>query len=687
MIDPSAQAFKDEAYELLDSIENDLLELEAAPKDQELLNKLFRTMHTLKGSAAMFGFESIADLMHDAESVFDAVRNHTLAVSTPLLTLTLQVKDQLLKLLAASKLEPPELLDANRGLKAALRELLPTTQIPAPLDPQPEPTCSETKTSLVFETFWIHYAPSPASMLAGTNPLGLVEELSGLGKMAWVFHTESIPPLETWCLESPGGEWDILLNTDKGGDEVGSVFIFVEDDPGLSITNLGATALRTADLKEMVAYTAEPENIMDKFHAYLAEVLTQRTKNSAKAAAKTQDLHAEAASSQAGARASLRVDASRLDKLLDMVGELVIIQSRLAQIVRSKEEQEIEEPDLFCVSEDMERLMDEVRSNALSLRMTPIGSTFGALRRLIRDLCAGLGKEVDFQVSGGETEVDKNMIDAIKDPLIHILRNSVDHGIEPVAVRLEQGKPAQGTIALNARHAGGDVVITLADDGAGVDPEKVRKKARERGLIGMEKDLSDKECLALLFEPGFSTADKVSSVSGRGVGMDVVKRSIDALRGAIDLDSQKGKGTTLRLRLPLTLAIIDGLNVVVGQESFIIPLTAVEACQERSLDGDAMTAETIDRMGALIPCLSLRRLLGVPGKQPKYERVVIATVDGTTVGLAVDRVAGRQQAVIKRLGQTYQELDWISGASINGDGSISLILDVNQIVRHAAQRG
>jgi two-component system chemotaxis sensor kinase CheA len=320
--------------------------------------------------------------------------------------------------------------------------------------------------------------------------------------------------------------------------------------------------------------------------------------------------------------------------------------------------------------------------------MLPFGTTFGALRRLVRDLAESLGREVEFITEGAETELDKTVIDRLKDPLMHILRNAIDHGLEPAEQRRAAGKPEAGTVRLSAHHESGDVIIRVRDDGRGIDPARVRAKAVERGLIAPDADLGDKEIFALLFEPGFSTAEQVSEVSGRGVGMDVVKKSIDALRGSVDIDSEPGTGTCLSVRLPLTLAIIDGLNVCIGDESFILPLATVESCQERFVDnGGPKELDVIERMGRMIPCISLRRMLDVPGEQPEYERIIVAGVDGSYVGLAVDTVVGRQQAVIKSMDEIYKDLDWISGTTINGDGGISLILDVPQLVRHAARLG
>jgi two-component system chemotaxis sensor kinase CheA len=364
-----------------------------------------------------------------------------------------------------------------------------------------------------------------------------------------------------------------------------------------------------------------------------------------------------------------------------MVGELVILQSRLRQAAKARALDAVTE-----VDEDLERLTDNLRDVALGLRMLPIGSVFSQFTRLTRDLAASLGKDVEFVALGGETELDKTVIDRIKDPLVHLLRNSLDHGLERPEERLAAGKSPQGRVTLSANHSGGNVVIVIADDGRGIDVAAVRRKALERGLIAPEAEPTEKELFDFIFAPGFSTAAKVSDVSGRGVGMDVVKKNIEALRGTVELSSVLGQGAAVTIRLPLTLAIIDGFNVMVGGDSFIVPLVNLRGFQERFVEGQVRTVDTIERMGSMAPVVSLRRLFDVPGDQPGYERVVITEAEGETVGFCVDKVIGRQQAVIKSLDDCYRHLKWISGTTINGDGSISLILDVPQLVRFVRSR-
>ena len=376
---------------------------------------------------------------------------------------------------------------------------------------------------------------------------------------------------------------------------------------------------------------------------------------------------------------SIRVAADKLDDLVDLVGELVIVQAQIRQAVEDRGD-----PALRGLAEHLERLAESLRDSTLSIRMLPIGATFAKFRRLVRDLTAELGKEIELVTQGEETELDKTVIERLGDPLVHLLRNSIDHGIEFPDVREAAGKPAAGVIRLSAAHSGGEVVITVADDGAGLSAQAIRKRAEERGLIPVGAEMTAKELYNLIFLPGFSTAKAVTSISGRGVGMDVVKRAIDALRGSVEIDSQPGRGATITVRLPLTLAIIDGLQVQVGAEYYVVPLGLVEECVERTRGGDGAEPGVLNMRGQVVPCLRLREAFAIDGQRPAIEPIVVVTVDGARVGLAVDRVVGEHQTVIKSLGPLYRDIEEFSGATIRGDGRMALILDVAALVRRAA---
>ena len=378
---------------------------------------------------------------------------------------------------------------------------------------------------------------------------------------------------------------------------------------------------------------------------------------------------------------SLRVAADKLDTLVDLVGELVIVQAQISQIVSDRND-----PMLTALAEQLERLSADLRDSTLGIRMLPIGSAFSKFRRLVRDLSSELGKDIELVTRGEETELDKTVLERLGDPLVHLLRNSIDHGIDMPEERKAAGKRPQGLILLEAEHSGSEVLIRITDDGKGMDPAVIRKKAVEKGLITPEAELSDKEALKLIFLPGFSTAAKVTSISGRGVGMDVVHRAIDSLRGAIEISSELGHGTTITIRLPLTLAIIEGLQVQVGDGFYVIPLTLVEECVElHQKDVDpAGRKRMINLRGELVPYISLRSWFDIDGAAPEIEQIVITGVEGRRMGIAVDNVIGEHQTVIKSLGRVYRDVEGISGATIKGDGSLALILDVPRLVRSVA---
>jgi two-component system chemotaxis sensor kinase CheA len=706
-VDPSIGLYVEEARELLGELERGLLELESHPEDMERVDACFRAMHTIKGGGAMFGFEEISRFTHSVETVLDRVRSGALPVTRELLTLTLTAKDHILVLLEAPSPPDAALRAASDELLAAFAAFLPredavaTPAANAPRTPPPSPDAGcDSEDDACYECeaqagppgiYWVRFRPWPRILHSGNDPLRLLADLQNLGLVRVLRHGP-MPDLDAsdFDPEAAYGVFDLLVRTTCSPNSLRDVFIFVEDDSDIVVECIHQGGLRGDDLSELLkALTgldaAPPDAVIEALNRALAvklEAISQAKGRYAATRNRLGDREAGKARHAAAAGATtLRVEAARLDSVVSMVGELVILQSRLRQAVKA---QDLDAA--AAVDEDLERLTDTMRDVALGLRMLPIGTVFSQFTRLLRDLSASLGKDVAFEAQGGDTELDKNVIDRIKDPLVHLLRNSLDHGVETPAARQAAGKPPQGRITLSAGHSGGNVVISVSDDGRGIDPRVVREKAVERGLLAPDAEVPENALFELIFAPGFSTAATVSDVSGRGVGMDVVKRNIEALRGSVEVDSVLGQGTTVTIKLPLTLAIIDGFSVVVGGDSFIVPLVALRGFQERFPTGEVRTVENMERMGELIPVVSLRRLFDVPGRQPGYERVVITEVEGETVGFCVDKVVGRQQAVIKSLDDCYRHLKWISGTTINGDGSISLILDVPQLVRFVREK-
>ncbi|WP_027190210.1 chemotaxis protein CheA [Fundidesulfovibrio putealis] len=690
MEDIHRQAFRDEAADLLVELESALLELEDSPGDMELVNRVFRAMHTLKGSGAMFGFDDIAQFTHEVETVFDQVRSGHLQVTKVLLDLTFQAKDHVKVLLEHDGTDLGDYVDAAETVLNGFR-VLAAQSAPGDDSAMQPGVCDlplENGEAGDGSVHRVRVRPKTGIYATGNNPEYLIEDLRSLGQTMVFAHIEDIPPLRELDPQNCHIWWDVLLTSDATENAIRDVFIFVEDECDFSISTVetsGDVELKKLGeiLIERGDITAEGINRALSGQKRLGAILTEAgmlPERSVEAALAEQSLVKQKQEQKKGPEgtSSLRVSAEKLDLLQDLVGELVIVQAQIKQVAPS-----LGNSMIVTLAEQLERLSDDIRDSTLAIRMLPIGSTFSTYRRLVRDLSAEIGKEIDLVTSGEDTELDKTVLDRLGDALIHLLRNSIDHGIETPDQREAAGKPRRGTLQLGAEHSGGDVVIQIVDDGKGIDPEKVRQKAVERGLISDNAELTLRETLELIFLPGFSTAQTVSSVSGRGVGMDVVKRVVNAMRGSIDIDTELHKGSVVTIRLPLTLAIIDGLQVCVGTESYVLPLDVVEECVQ--LDRKDLGAEGRRRMinlrGEVVPIISLREWFRLPGELPSIEQVVILNVDGNRMGMVVDHVVGEHQTVIKSLGPVFRRLEGFSGATIQGDGTMSLILDVKRIVR------
>ena len=498
---------------------------------------------------------------------------------------------------------------------------------------------------------------------------------------------ESIEPEDCYCA------WEAVLSTDQGIDSIRDVFIFVEGQGKLSIEYLGDAESYAEGGKKLGEILLErgaiaPEALDGalKSQRKLGEVLVESNAVNAatlQAALAEQEHIKRAQERRLDASASVRVASEKLDQLVDLVGELVTLQARLSRTAG-----QLEDASLASISEQLERLVSQLRDNAMSVRMLPIGSTFSKFRRVVRDLSRDLGKDVELLTQGEETELDKTIIERLNDPLVHIIRNSLDHGIELPADRKQAGKSERGIISLCASHSGATVEIEIRDDGKGMDLAAIRQKARERGLLGPTEEISDQEALQLVFKPGFSTAKNVSAVSGRGVGMDVVKREIDALGGSVSLSNWPGAGSSVMLSIPLTLAIIEGLLVRIGEERYVMPLATVEACVEHpeQEQSEESSAALMPYRGDLIPVVDLRSAFLVPGTQPPRRQVVVTNDQGERSGFVVDAVIGDNQTVIKPLGRVFKDADGVSGATILGDGTVALIIDHRRVCDSARRQ-
>ncbi len=656
-----SDTYRAEASDLLAALEIALLELETQPESQDVIGQVFRNLHTIKGSGAMAGLERIAAFTHEVESVYDLVREGKIKVTPRLISLTLAARDHIKSLLDDDP--TPELqrvedriiagfVDFQRDAGASKSK---SSQLP---DPESDNSGGEC-------TYRIHFVPPAKVFARAINLRRLLHGLHSLGKCSVSCHTQNLPDLDQFESDVCYLFWDFVLTTDKGEPAIHEVFEFVEDDSELKIVVLGRTD-QDLDRRHLGEILVESKAIApDQVHAALAE--QEHVLAVQQSASKTE-------------APSIRVSAEKLDDLVNIVGEIVTMQARLTQVAGT-----CGDPEVAFVAEEMERLADKLRDRTLSIRMLPIAATFGRYRRLVRDLARELGKEVELVTRGGETELDKTVIDRIGDPLVHLIRNCVDHGVESPAERERAGKPKTGKIVLSASHSGAHVVIEIADDGVGLDKQAIRAKAIERGLIKAADDLSDNDLYELILKPGLSTAKTVSGVSGRGVGMDVVKQNVEELRGTLEIRSKAGSGTTIALRLPLTLAIIDGLLVRVGRQFFVLPLSNILECFELSAEAMRINQgrKFVVVRDEMVPFLEIRQHFGIPGERPAISQVMIAETREGKFGFLVDLVIGDHKTVIKRLGGLYKNVDSVSGAAILGDGTIALILDLNRLALEA----
>ena len=643
--DPS-ETFRQEARDLLESLEQALLDLEQNADDRNLVDSAFRALHTIKGSGAMFGFDEVAAFVHEFETAFDRVRKGTAAASPALIAVALAAKDHLHKLVE----QPGIHAAAGEPILAALRKIVEAGGAAGAPPPAPQPAVTNWR---------IRFRLPDDAMAFGTNPLLLLDELRALGPCDVTALIDAVPPLDQIDPEVCYLAWDICLTTSCPREAIEDVFLFLRDGMELSI-------------EPQRLDPSQPEVIASEGPAPIAEKTIPV--ESASRSARPKDA---AVSSSDKAGSSLRVPAERLDELMDRVGELVIAQARLSQIAAASAD-----ANLKSIAEELERLSSGLRDTTMGIRMVPIGTLFGRFRRLVHDLSHELGKEIEFVTTGEETELDKTVIERLADPLVHLIRNAIDHGVESPDVRVEVGKPAKGTVRLSAVHTGAEVAISVSDDGGGLKTERIRAKAEELGLIAPDAKMADAELHQMLFHPGFSTAKEITSVSGRGVGMDVVKRTIDSLRGNIDMSTNPGAGTAATLRLPLTLVIIDGMLVRVGNGRYTIPLSAVEECVElpASADTQAQGRNFLNIRGALVPFLRLRELFKAPTPPDPHQKVVIVSSGEFRVGLVVDQIIGNNQTVIKSLSKLHADIETFSGATILGDGTVALILDPSHLV-------
>jgi len=667
-MDQHQLAFIEEANELLPQLEDSLLALEEDPGDSELVNTVFRALHTIKGSGSMFGFDEIEHFTHDLENAFELVRSGAFSATPELIDLTLAARDEIQHLVRIAEEDLP---DGNKGKRSCilqdLQKLLNTDalgNVPANgdtlLDQKDDPE-TDLPSSAPLETYCIRFRPEPQAFAHGSDPLLLLAELRDLGLCSIESHLDDVPSLESLDPESCYMSWTITLQTSAGENAIKDVFIFVGDDCELDIEKVNSSV---SGISEPLSVVQEPE--ISAFAPPSDEKLTEQKK----------PVVLKKKKSAATIQSTVRVPSERLDKMVNLVGEMVIAQARLSRLgVQSRN------AEIASVAEEIERLTADMRDSVMSMRMVPIGSVFGKYKRLVRDLARDLGKHVEIETSGGETELDKTVIEQLHDPMVHLIRNAIDHGIESPETRKAANKPPMGCIRLSGVHSGAYVLISITDDGGGLDRDRIFARAIDHGLTTAGAELSDRQIYDFILQPGFSTKESVSALSGRGVGMDVVARGIQQLGGRIQIDSKRGFGSTITLRLPLTLAIIDGLQIRCDDADYVLPVGSIEECVE--MTNTELTRDRYRRVlnlrGEMVPYISLRELFEAEPGHPDHEKIVIINDDGNRFGIVVDVVVGELQAVIKPLGKLCRDLAEISGATILGDGTVALILDMAHI--------
>ncbi len=686
-----------ESREILESMESDFLQVEKGEQSEELLNSIFRGAHTIKGSAGMFGFEDIESFTHIIENLLDDVRKGQISIDSEMVSLLLECNDFISSML--DFFENRENKSLDEALTARSHQLLEKLNRYFP--------SREDNIKRVMNHCWhISLRFSKDVYRNGLDPCSFINYLNKIGKIINIITVkESIPPLDEYNPTDCYLGFEIDVKADVNKEELEDVFGFVMDDCDIRILppksniieyvkliqELPEEPVRIGEILKKVGTLTEAELnhalelqvdevVLEEGEAVkpIGEILVDKhivQKPIIDAAIQKQESIKKVSEQN---KKTVRVNAEKLDILINLVGELVITSANVSQLSLKTSNSELIE----SVSE-MSRLIENIRDSTMNVRMVQIGETFRKYERIVRDLCKERNKEVEFVISGGDTELDKTLIEKISDPLTHLVRNAIDHGIRSPEERAAQGKPAKGTLKLNAYHETGSIVIEVSDDGSGLDSEMIYNKAVSQGLIQQGQSLPDNELFQYVFEPGFSTTEKVTNISGRGVGMDVVKRNIESLRGTVVLKSEKGIGTTVRIHLPLTLAIIDGFLIQVGSFTYVLPLDMVVECTEISKDDlkEKDGGNFINMRGEVLPFMRLRDFFDEKSEDPSRENIVVVEYAQKKAGLVVDKPHGEFQTVVKPVSKIFKNLKWISGSTILGNGQVALILDVPRLVQ------
>jgi len=668
--------FLEESFEGLELMESSLLDLDGC--DEETINAIFRAAHSIKGGAGTFGFNAVSEFTHIAETLLDEMRSGRRSVESDLVNLLLESVDCIRSLLEAARdgveCDDPQIDTVAARLKAAL-------DATAPADEQPTIEAEPESAAAVNSGWRIEFIPQAQMLETGNEPLMMFQALADLGELTVEVVLDQLPDFSELVPQTLYLQWQLSVAGDCTEADIREVFEWVEDECELTVEPLTSPS----------AIQAEPSEVTQ------AESPESATKNPpeppavTESAAEPATVPAKAATPKRKAPAessSIRVDIDKVDALINRVGELVITQSMLSQV--GHQVADMEHPateSLYAGLSQLERNTRDLQEEVMRIRMLPISFVFNRFPRMVHDISGKLGKQVELKLSGEQTELDKTVMEKIGDPMVHLVRNSLDHGLENPDERREAGKEECGTVQLNAYHQGGYIVIEISDDGRGLNTQRILEKAVDKGLVPADNQLSEREINELVFMPGFSTADEVSDLSGRGVGMDVVRRNIESLGGHVSVKSEQGVGSTFSISLPLTLAILDGQLIRVGeQETCVIPLVSIVESQQVNAGAMKPMAgqESLYRFrDEYIPLIHLQQLFQLPGKVSALDNclLVIVEASGTKVGLLVDELLGQQQVVIKSLESNYRRVQGLSGATILGDGSVALIIDIAGVVK------
>ena len=663
------EVFFEESFEGLDTMEAELLNLVPGEEDLETINTIFRAAHSIKGGSGTFGFSSVSDFTHVLETLLDQIRQGERTLTTEHVNLLLKAVDCLRSLLAGLQAEQePDLTEADT-LRAQFEEVLGINSTSQESNIQTSDNQSDS------DTYQIDFKPHHHLFKTGNEPLIMISELEQLGELDTTVFYDEVPEITNLSSDECFLHWRFFLNTSHGESAIKEVFEWVEDDADITIELCGGLFTDELPTPENDSSTVAQEPLIQEPVPNLAEQAKPIKPTSANTNKK----------STTPESTSIRVGIDKVDSLINMVGELVITQAMLNQL----SEQDITPATITALQEGLAQLAHNTRDlqeNVMRIRMLPINFVFSRFPRLVRDIAQKLNKQVELKLIGEQTELDKTVMEKISDPMVHLVRNSLDHGLETVEKRLQAGKDPVGTVTLNAFHQGGNIVIEIMDDGQGLNTKKIQEKAIANGLISADNHLSNEEINELIFMPGFSTMDEVSDLSGRGVGMDVVKRNIQSLNGSVEVTSAPGVGSTFTIRLPLTLAILDGQLVKVAQHTYIIPLISIVESLQIDIAKVSRVGKSLDVLrlrDEYIPILRLYDIFNHDNAIESLDKTLLVVVetDNQKVGLLVDDLLSQQQVVIKSLEANYQKVDGISGATILGDGRVSLIVDISGLIK------